>query len=78
MANNRSESIRKNLHQFQILDFCAREIDLEYEESMLKEDMIQGNIFKKHYMDNSYEIREEVIEPNNQSKEWKFEQKGKV
>lgn len=38
MANNRSESIRKSLYQFKILDFCVREIDLEYEESVQKEE----------------------------------------
>ena len=39
MANNRSEIIRKNLYQFKILDFCVREIDLEYEESAEKEEL---------------------------------------
>ena len=42
MANNRSEIIRKNLLQFKILDFCVREIDLEYEESVEKEE--RGNL----------------------------------
>jgi hypothetical protein len=38
MANNRNEVIRKNLYQFKILDFWVREIDLEYLESVEKEE----------------------------------------
>ncbi|CAI2366213.1 unnamed protein product [Moneuplotes crassus] len=66
LANNRSESIRKSIFKFKILEFCAREINYECDERIEEEKDPKEYCNTPQVFKPSYELREEVIKPEKE------------